>query len=498
MIVTATARCSEFTEPRIRFKTTQNAHGSTATAALWFLTSVSQEAAVKQELTGDQTRPALILEALTRSTHRLHTIIQEFESSAGSTPKSNAGSSIMSKLVDRLRHYLEVRLRLVDKSAQVPNQANATHLPVLRSQEFVDRLNLSECRRDMLRKKLDDWPLKRFWRWARKCILDFGKTNIEYRNSRCLASSEDNASILFKRPDDAYLKGFLKSSKWCPPESKLRDFEMFKDCVVNRNWDNIREFQEEWNNKYHQVSVNTLTVTLSRLYKKGPPLHHCNVSLPMVHPCVLGFSKRDDWDKLLLLIAKLWQDELTKSDEFLSFERDHGVISWDVVHHKRTILNVDGNPFVLARCNSDRMAVVARWKEESTGAQKDLVHMYFAIHGVAASAFQTIHCPGGLQRAIRCLSSGGSHSHVVVRDSGARVNRGRTGKSGLAQAVGITCAEGWARRWLGSLAGEMATDIRCFGEVERGIGDHRADVVRCAEPLTGAMDFVGLTSWCLG
>ncbi len=108
-------------------------------------------------------------------------------------------------------------------------------------------------------------------------------------------------------------------------------------------------------------------------------MHHWQTDVAMVHPCVLGFSKRDDWDKLLLLIAKLWQDELTKSDEFLSFERDHGVISWDVVHHKRTILNVDGNPFVLARCNSDRLAVVARWKEESTGAQKELVHMYFAM-----------------------------------------------------------------------------------------------------------------------
>ncbi len=55
-----------------------------------------------------------------------------------------------------------------------------------------------------------------------------------------------------------------------------------------------------------------------------------------------------------------------------------------------------------------------------------------------------------------------------------------------------------ALRWLGGLAAEMATNIRCFGEVEGSIEDRRADFVRGARPPTGATDFVGLNSWRLG
>ncbi len=367
--------------PRIRFKTTKSAQGKRATVGLLFLTRVSKEAAVGLGLTGDQTRAPSLVTAFSRATERIHAIIEDFEDPYRCRRKSVDGSSIMSKLVDHLRNYLErdSGLRLVSDWARRPFQSHAPRLPVLHSQEFVVRLNLPSKLRNVLKKKMSQWPLQDFFENAGTLDLDFGKKHVCPPKTRCLESSDGSASILFKSRHDGYLKQFMNSCHWFPPESKLREYAMLGDCVVNDDCDQIDAFELSWHEIYHQVSVNTLTVTLSCRSTRDPPLHACNVCLPMVHPSVLGIRETDDWDKLLLLIAKLWQRQLKKSDEFRSFVRDHGEISWDVAHDKKTVLNVDGNPFALAQCNSDRFALVARWKDKSNGDQKEIVQMYLAV-----------------------------------------------------------------------------------------------------------------------
>ncbi len=308
----------------------------------------------------------------------MHFLIEDFEDNCPAKPTPVSSIELMCKLVGHLRGYLERDLRLVCDWARRPFQSHAPRVPVFHSQELVSRLNLPDDLKSILMDRMFEWPLRDFFEKA-EMQLACGKANACSRNTMRPESSSDPVSILLKSPDDQYLKDFLNQVQWVTPRHSLRDFTKFKDCVVNDDWHNIEEFQRAWRSQYCRISVNTLTVTLCRFCKQRPPLHDCNVCLPMVHPSVLGFGERDDWDKLLVFIAKLWQEKLTQSREFSSFEAEHGDISWDVVHHKRTIFEVDGNPFVLARCNSDRLAVVARWKDNRTGEQIEIVHMYFAM-----------------------------------------------------------------------------------------------------------------------
>ena len=62
-------------EPTLKFKTTQNAHGSDAAVSITFLTRCSKEA--KPAFTGEQTHKAVMLEGLTRAGDRQYLIMED-------------------------------------------------------------------------------------------------------------------------------------------------------------------------------------------------------------------------------------------------------------------------------------------------------------------------------------------------------------------------------------------------------------------------------------
>ncbi len=375
LIVASPVWSSEFMEPRIRFKTTQNAHGSTATATLLFLTRVSYvsgQDAFKRGLTGDQTRTAMILEAVTRGTLRQWYLIEKLEDC-----KDNM-KTFLQCLEEDLKQ--DSGLRLVGDWAQRCSDSNAVRLPELHSREFIKRLDVKEDIKVILSDKMWKWPLGNFFShasgWANEyCTKASGSENATHDNA-----DEPHSHILFKKPSDTMLKDFLNVKPDRRPPSQLKDFRWAQECVRNRNWTDIADFERHWKDRrLNQISIHGLTVTLSGRVQKGLSLHECSVCLPMMEPSVVSMSAFPDWDKLLVLIAKHWREELDNSREYQELVAQHGGVTWGISHHKRDILHVDGAPFVLASCNSDRMAVVARFKDKDSEVETEIVHMYYAM-----------------------------------------------------------------------------------------------------------------------
>ena len=89
-----------------------------------------------------------------------------------------------------------------------------------------------------------------------------------------------------------------------------------------------------------------------------------------------------DWNFFLILVAQRWRDELEKLDEYRLMNTRPAEMRWDVLHHKRTVLDVRGERFVFASCASDRAAMVLKWTADKNAADPrwmELGHLYFAM-----------------------------------------------------------------------------------------------------------------------
>ena len=129
--------------------------------------------------------------------------------------------------------------------------------------------------------------------------------------------------------------------------------------------------------------MDALTVTLTHLDTKKRQFHRAHVCMPFAGAYRSSFRfPRVDWNFFLILIAQRWRAQLEKLDEYHLMNTSPAEMRWDVSHHKRTILELRGEQFVVASCASDRAAMVLRWTADSTAADPvwiELGHLYFAM-----------------------------------------------------------------------------------------------------------------------
>ena len=126
-----------------------------------------------------------------------------------------------------------------------------------------------------------------------------------------------------------------------------------------------------------------MTVTLTHFDTKEQKFHGANVCMPFAG----GYSSSScfpsvDWNFFLILIAEQWRAQLEKLEEYRLMSESPAEMRWEVLHHKRTILDVRGERFVFASCASDRAAMVLKWTADKNAADPtwmELGHLYFAM-----------------------------------------------------------------------------------------------------------------------
>ena len=133
------------------------------------------------------------------------------------------------------------------------------------------------------------------------------------------------------------------------------------------------------------MCVDALTVTLTHFDTKEQEqqFHHAHVCMPFAGK----YYRKDifpdeDWNFFLILIAREWRAQLEKLEQYRLMNTPPAQMRWEVLHHKRTILDVLGEQFVLANCASDRAAVVLKWTRDASAADaewRELGHFYFAM-----------------------------------------------------------------------------------------------------------------------
>ena len=122
------------------------------------------------------------------------------------------------------------------------------------------------------------------------------------------------------------------------------------------------------------MRVDALTVTLTHLDTKEQEqqFHHAHVCMPFAG----AYNRPDifpaeDWNFFLILIAREWRAQLEELQEYQVLNKPPAQMRWEVLHHKRTILDVLGEQFVLANCASDRAAVVLKWTADTNAADAE-------------------------------------------------------------------------------------------------------------------------------